>query len=106
MKYWVRKNEVKYDSIGNKNKGFYRCYIVEIPNEYAGSVYVEHSEQFYRETDSWENENDYVIKKPDLSNYKQVSKFECSYPNGWTFLPVDKLYPGPKYVENFDEAVE
>ena len=107
MRYWVRKNEIKYDSIGNKNKGLYRCYIIEIPNEYTGYVYVEHSEQFYRETDAWEDENDYIMKeKPDLLNYKQVLKCECSSPDGWTFLPVDKLYPGPKYVETFDEVEE
>ena len=64
MRYWVRNDAVKYDSIGNENKGLYRYYIVEIPYEdHRNSIYVGHNEQFYRETDSWENENDYVMEK-------------------------------------------
>lgn len=107
MRYWVRNDAVKYDSIGNENKGFYRYYIVEIPCEGVGSIYVGHNEQFYRETDAWENENDYVMEeKPDLSNYRQVLKCECNRPDGWTFIPFDKLWQSSRYVETFDEATE
>lgn len=105
MRYWVRNDAIKYDSIGNENKGFYRYYIVEIPYEGFDNIYVGHNEQFYRETDAWENENDYVMKeKPDLSNYKQVLKSECSRPDGWISIPSDELCQGPKYVETFGEV--
>lgn len=112
-KYWVPKIAVPYDSIGNKDKGVYRNYIVELTlintrNE-VGFAYIEHTECFDREFYSWEYGKDFILKEiPDLSNWKQVSKNECSEPENWMFLSFDKLIPKKmfKYVEAFDEAEE
>jgi hypothetical protein len=110
-KYFVPKHEVPYDSIGNENKGVYRQYIIELTvrNDRGeiGFTYIGHTEVFYRETDAWENENDFIMEKePDLSEWRQVSGTECSEPDGWTFFTLDKLIPKKmfKYVESFDEV--
>ena len=109
-KYWVPKHEVPYDNIGNENKGVYRNYIIELTlrndRGEVGFTYIEHTEIFYRGTDTWENKNDFIMEKePDLSNWKQVSETECSESNGWTFFTLDKLRPKKmfKYVESFDD---
>ena len=110
-KYWVPKHEVPYDSIGNEGKGVYRSYIVEITfrvEDKVGFTYTGHTEYFYRETYTWEGK-DYILKKdPDLSNWKQVSKDECSEPENWTLFSLDKIKPKKmfKYVESFDEVEE
>lgn len=112
-KYWVPKHAVPYDSIGNKNKGVYRDYIIEftLRNDIGevGFTYMGHTEMFYRETDTWENKNDFIMEEePDLSEWRQVSSFECSEPEGWRFFSFDKLFPKKmfKYVESFDEVEE
>lgn len=112
-KYWVPKHAVPYDSIGNKNKGVYRDYIIELILRNAsgeiGFTYIVHTEMFYRETDTWENKNDFIMEEePDLSEWRQVSSFECSEPEGWRFFSFDKLMPKKmfKYVESFDEVEE
>lgn len=110
-KYWVPKHAVPYDSIGNKNKGVYRDYIIEFTLRNVvgeiGFTYIVHTEMFYRETDTWENKNDFIMEgEPDLSEWRQVSSFECSEPEGWRFFSFDKLFPKKmfKYVESFDEV--
>lgn len=111
-KYWVPKHEIPYDSIGNEDKGVYRSYIVEIIfriEDKIGFTYIGHSEMFYRETDTWENKNDFIMEEePDLSEWRQVSSFECSESEGWRFFSFDKLFPKKmfKYVESFDEVEE
>lgn len=110
IKYFVPKHEVPYDNIGNKNKGVYRQYIIELTvrkKDEIGFVYIGHTELFFREIDSWCDKNDYILEKePDLSNWKQVPKNECSEPEGWTFFALGKLIPKKmfKYVETFSEA--
>lgn len=110
-KYWVPKHEVPYDSIGNENKGVYRSYIVEITfiiEDKVGFTYTGHTEYFYRKTCIWEGK-DYILKEdPDLSNWKQVSKDECSEPESWMLFSLDKIKPKKmfKYVESFDEVEE
>lgn len=112
-KYWVPKSEVTYDSIGNENKGVYRSYIVELTlinvKGEVGFTYIEHTELFDREFYSWENSEEFILKEePDLSNWKQVSKDECSEPDNWTFFSLDKIKPKKmfKYVESFDDVEE
>ena len=111
-KYWVPKHEVPYDSIGNEDKGVYRSYIVEITfriEDKVGFTYIGHTEYFCRDTDNWEYDKDFILKEdPDLSNWKQVSKNECSEPESWTLFSLDKIKPKKmfKYVESFDEVEE
>jgi len=112
VRYWVSKNEIPYDSIGNKNKGVFRDYIVEIifsNKDEIGFVYVGHTEMFCREIDARTEENDYILEKiPDLSNWRKVSKHVCSEPENWMLFSIDKLKAKRmfKYVEKFDEVEE
>lgn len=112
VRYWIPKHEVPYDSMGNENKGVYRSYIVEIiyrNKDEIGFTYVGHTEMFCKEDDAWGEENDYILEKePDLSNWKKVSKSECSEPESWTLFQIDKLKAKRmfKYVETFEEAEE
>lgn len=94
MKYWVKKTELKYDTIGNerggspKSEGLYRCWLCEIePKEELKdeleSIWLSHNEYFDRETDSWEcaawGPSEYEIDPPeDLYDYKEVTEEECS----------------------------
>jgi len=88
MNYYVLKDEKKYDSIGNEDKGLYRHYVVEVEpfdKNNLCNCYISHTEMFCRETNCWENIRNRRIDEIDKSKYRLVKESECSCSNYLTF---------------------
>ena len=82
MNYYVRIGTPTYDTVGNKNQGTYRNYLVECEPKDPKThkpLYIQHTETYYNDTGCWESEKNFEVEPGDgfPSEYMKVNESDC-----------------------------